>query len=56
MKTSNWTKADQAKDKSSSPNPLIKVLRKSHHLVWGPNRRNTIKEWSIAINNDWVDD
>ena len=23
--------------------------------VWGPNRRRAIKEWSIAINNDWVD-
>ena len=41
--------AGQAKDISSSPNPLIKVL------VWGPNRRRAIKEWRIDINNDWVD-
>ena len=27
-------------------------LRNDHHLVWGPNRRRAIKEWSIAINND----
>ena len=24
-------------------------------IEWGPNRRRAIKEWSIAINNDWVD-
>ena len=24
-------------------------------IFWGPNRRRSIKEWSIAINNDWVD-
>ena len=24
-------------------------------IVWGPNCRRAIKEWSIAINNDWVD-
>ena len=24
-------------------------------IVWGPNRRHAIKEWSIAINNDWAD-
>ena len=22
---------------------------------WGPNRRRAIKEWSITIKNDWVD-
>ena len=22
---------------------------------WRPNRRRAIKEWSIATNNDWVD-
>ena len=42
------------KDISSSPNPLVKVLR-SRHWVWGPNRRRAIQEWSTAINNDWVD-
>ena len=45
----------QAKDISSSPNPLVKVLRRGRHRVWGLNRRRAIKEWSIAINNDWVD-
>ena len=38
----------------TSPDPLIKVLRRGRHWVWGPNRRRVIKEWSIAINNDWV--
>ena len=42
-------------DISSSPNPLVKVLRRGRQWVWGPNRRRAIKEWSIAINNDWVD-
>ena len=28
MKTSPWTTAGQAKDKSSSPNPLVKVFYK----------------------------
>ena len=51
----SWTTAGQAKDIWSSPNPLVKVLRRGHHWVWGPNRRRAIKEWSIAINNDWVD-
>ena len=23
-------------------------------IVWGPNHRLEIQEWSIAINNDWV--
>ena len=45
----------QAKDILSSPNPLVKVLRRGRHWVWGPNCRRAIKEWSIAINNDWVD-
>ena len=31
------------------------LLRRGRHWVWGPNRRRAIKEWSIAINNDWVD-
>ena len=48
-------RAKQVKDISSSPNPLVKVLRRDRHWVWGPNRRRAIKEWSIAINNDWVD-
>ena len=32
----------------------FKVLRRRRHWVWGPIRRRAIKEWSIAINNDWV--
>ena len=24
-------------------------------IVWGPNRRRSIKEWSLAINKDWDD-
>ena len=55
MKTNSWTTAGQAKDKSSSPNLLVKVLRRGRHWVWGPNRRRASKEWSITINNDWVD-
>ena len=47
--------AGQAKDISASPNPLVKVLRRGRYWVWGPNRRRAIKEWSTAINNDWVD-
>ena len=55
MKTNSWTTAGQAKDISSSPNTLLKVLRRGRHWVWGPKRRRAIKEWSIAINNDWFD-
>ena len=54
MKTYSWTTAGQAKDIQLSPNPLIKVLRRGRHGVWGPNRRRAIKKWSIAFNNDWV--
>ena len=36
MKTNSWTTAGQAKDKSSSPNPLVTVLRRDRHWVWGP--------------------
>ena len=49
MKTNSWTTAGQAKDISPSHNPLVKVLRRGRHWVWGPNRRRAIKEWSIAI-------
>ena len=55
MKTNSWTTAGQTKDISSSPNPLVKILRRGRHWVWGSNRRRAIEEWSIAINNDWVD-
>ena len=30
-------------------------LKFYEEAVWGPNRRRAIKDWSIAINNDWVD-
>ena len=43
MKTNSWTTASKAKGKSSSPNPLVKDLRRGRHLVWGPNRRRAIK-------------
>ena len=52
--TTSWTTAGQAKDKSSSPNPLVKALWRGCHWVWGPNHRRAIKEWSIVINHDWV--
>ena len=42
------------KDISSSPNPRVKVYEEAV-FVWGPNRRRSIKEWSIAIKNDLVD-
>ena len=49
MKTNSWTTAAQAKDISSSPNPLVKVLRRGRHWVWGPNRRRAIKECKPLI-------
>ena len=54
-KPKSWTTAGQAKDAPSSPNPLVKVLRRGRQWVWGQNRRRAIKEWSVAINNGWVD-
>ena len=45
----------QAKDTSSSHNPLDKVLRRGRHRARGPNRRRAIKEQSTATNNDWAD-
>ena len=41
-KTTSWTTADQAKDKPSSPNPLVKALQRGRHWVWGPNHRRAI--------------
>ena len=43
MKTNSWITAGQAKTYRQAP------------AYWGPNRRRDIKEWSIAINNDWFD-
>ena len=51
----NWRKPlIEAKDIASGPNPLMKALWRGHHWVWGRNRRREIKEKSIAINRDWV--
>ena len=55
MKTNSWTTVGQAKDISPSPNPLVKVLRRGRHWVWGPYRRRAIKEQSTATNNDLAD-
>ena len=35
--------------KSSSPNPLVKALRRGRHWVWGPNRRRAIKESNLCF-------
>ena len=42
MKTNSWTTAGQAKDISSSPNPLVIFLLRGRHWAWGPNRRRAI--------------
>ena len=42
MKTNSWTTAGQAKDISSSPNPLVRVLRRGRHWVWG-------RHWEEAV-------
>ena len=34
--TTSWTRVGQAKDIASSPNPLVKVLCRGRHWVWGP--------------------
>ena len=54
MKTNSWITADQTKDISSSPNPLVKVLRRGRHWIWGPNRRRAIKEWSKAFPSQFL--
>ena len=53
--SNSWSTVGQAKDKSSSLNLLVKVLRRGRHWVWSLNRRRAIKEWWIAVNNDGVD-
>ena len=56
MKSNSWTTAGQAKDISSSPNPLVKVLQRGRHWVWGPNRRRAVKQhWTILIMPPFVD-
>ena len=47
-KTTSRTMADQAKDKSSSPNPPVKALQRGHHRARGPNHRRAIKELSTS--------
>ena len=49
----SWTSAGQANDNSSSPNPLVKFYEEA---VIETEARTTesIQEWSIAINHDWV--
>ena len=39
---------------ASSPNALLKALWRGRHWAWGPNRRRAIKEESISINRDRV--
>ena len=55
MKTNSRNTAGQAKDKSSSPNPLVEALWRGGHWVWGPNRHRAIKERNTATNNDRAD-
>ena len=45
----------QAKPKTSRqvPTHLLKFYEEDV-IEWGSNRRRAIKEWSIAINSDWV--
>ena len=51
----SWAPVDQATDKSSGPNQLKWIaLGRGHHVVWRPIHRRAIKECSIAINRDWV--
>ena len=35
--TTSWTTVGQAKDIASSTNPLVKVLCRGRHWVWGPD-------------------
>ena len=44
LKTTFWTMAGQAKNKASSPNPLLKAIRRGRHWVWGPNHCREITE------------
>ena len=52
MKTNSGTTAAQPKTyRQQAPTHWLKFYGRH----WGPNRRRAIKEWSIAINNDWID-
>ena len=51
----SWAPVDLATDGSSGPNILKRTdLGRGHHGVWHPIHRRAIKECSIAINRDWV--
>ena len=51
----SWAPVDQATDESFGPNQLKWIaLGWGHHGVWPPIHRRAIKEFSIAINSDWV--
>ena len=52
--TTSWSTVGQAKDIASSANLLVKALCRGRHWVWGLTRRRAIIEWSIAINQGWV--
>ena len=51
----SWAPVDQATDECSGSNQLKWIaLGRGHHGVWRPIHRRAIKECSIAINHDWV--
>ena len=51
----SWAPVNQATDKSSGHNQLKWIaLGRGHHGVWRPIHWRAIKECSIAINRDWV--
>ena len=45
----------RAKPKTNRQAPTHWLKFYEEAIVWGPNYRCAIKEWSIVINNDWVD-
>ena len=53
MKTKVDTGRAKPKTYSQAPTHSLKFYEEAV-IVWGANRRRAIKEWSIAINNDWV--
>ena len=51
----SWAPVDQATDESSGPNHIKWIaLGRGHHGVWRTIHQRAIKECSIAINRDWV--
>ena len=55
MKTNSWTTAGQAKDICQAPTHWLKFYEEAVIESEAPNHSRAIKEWSIAINNDWDD-